>query len=245
MSSNHNLIFGSMRMTEYEYPISYWVDLFSHMYDLGISTHHVSSEYNSYSYYLEAYYKFRETYPEKKINHLVKLAEPHFGSISFNSTQFEQKLNSYCLDLHINTLWGVQWMWRGNLDDENARLVNFSNDFQKIVSSIESLKKSPLFEKIYFFPYTKSFCEAVFELTNNHYFSLFSGMTIYRNLYETEYDNFLDKFKDNIVIRPLNSGQLSPQIDKRNALKFAMDHENIISAIVSISSSEKLKEILK
>ena len=52
MVVHSKLIFGTMRMSEYDYSVSHWVDLFNKMHDSGIFVHHVSSEYESYFFYI-------------------------------------------------------------------------------------------------------------------------------------------------------------------------------------------------
>jgi len=73
---------------------------------------------------------------------------------------------------------------------------------------------------------------------------LFDGLTIYRNLKEKEFDGFLNYFSNNIIIRPLNSGNLDKKINKKDAFDFSVNHPNIDYAIVSISSREKLNELI-
>jgi hypothetical protein len=59
------LIFGSMRMSEYDYSVLHWVDLFDKMHDIGIFVHHVSSEYDSYVLYITVLKEFNLKYPNK------------------------------------------------------------------------------------------------------------------------------------------------------------------------------------
>jgi hypothetical protein len=59
-----------------------------------------------------------------------------------------------------------------------------------------------------------------------------------------EYDKYLNYFSDNIIIRPLNAGRLDPNINKKTAISYALNHKNITAGIISFSSKEKLQEIL-
>lgn len=233
-----------MRMLEYSYDEFYWVDLFDYMYEKGIDIHHVSSEYASFEFYIRTLKLFNEKYPLKVIKHLVKLAEPHFDSNVFDPENFYNKVKNYLKILNIGKIWGVQWMWRGDLKFEEKRMESFTKNFRLISETVESCKNKSLFEGFYLFPYTNTFCSLANKLNVELAIPLFDGLTIYRNFKEREFDGFLDYFSNNIIIRPLNSGDLDEKINKKDAFDFSINHPNINYAIVSISSKEKLNILL-
>ena len=244
MTYNNKIIFGSMRMLEYSYDEYYWVDLFDYMYEKGIDIHHVSSEYASFDFYLRTLGLFKEKFPFKVIRHLVKLAEPHFDSDTFDPELFFNKVKYYLKNLSSDQIWGVQWMWRGDLKFEEKRIESFTGNFNLIYETVKNCKKKSLFEGFYLFPYTDTFCSSSHELNIGLSKPLFDGLTIYRNLKEKEFDGFLNYFSNNIIIRPLNSGNLDKKINKKDAFDFSVNHPNIDYAIVSISSREKLNELI-
>jgi hypothetical protein len=233
-----------MRMTEYNYSISHWVDLFSEMHDRGIFIHHVSSEYESYYYYLDVLKEFNLKFPNKQIEHLVKLAEPHFDSDRFNFTLFQSKIDKYLTDLNKSMLWGIQWMWRGNLNDEPVRLKNFESNFQLLYSNVKKLKKNNIINGFYLFPYTTTFCEHALELSKSIKIKLFDGLTVYRNIQENDFDKYLCFFERNIIIRPLYGGKLNTIIPPQELIEFSLNHKSVEKAIISISSNFRLKELL-
>lgn len=243
MSLYNRLIFGSMRMNQYNYSVKYWIDLFNYMYENGISTHHVSYEYDSYLLYLTIYKKFQTIYPEKKLNHLVKLAEPHFDSEVFKPELMRQKVDDYLNDLNSEKLWGIQWMWRGNLEDDNSRLEAFEQNYSIFSSTLHELKKEGKFQKLFLFPYTKLFCEFVIQICHQNQTEIFDGLTVYRNIEEKDYDQYFKYFNNNIIIRPLNAGKFVGNINKKKAIIYALNHINISAAIISISAVDRLKEI--
>jgi hypothetical protein len=244
MNFNPKIIFGSMRMLEYTYDENYWIDLFDYMYDKGIIIHHISAEYSSFEFYLKILKLFEKKFPFKKIKHLIKLAEPHFDSNSFNSASFYSKLNTYLNSIGSNHIWGVQWMWRGDMNFEEKRIVNYNSDFSLLSEIVISCKKKGLIERFFIFPYTDSFCIASQKLNSELSASIFDGLTIYRNLIEKEHDIFLNYFSNNIIIRPLYAGKLDGNISKKEAFDFSVNHPNIDYGIVSISSKAKLNELL-
>jgi hypothetical protein len=233
-----------MRMTEYKYSVSYWVDLFNYMYDNGITVHHVSSEYDSYEFYLDVLINFQSKYPNKQITHLVKLAEPHFDSNEFSSVNFLLKIDKYLSELNVSKLWGIQWMWRGDLNDEIRRLDNFKKYIEILDSKVFKLKKNNLIDGFYLFSYTYTFCELAISLSKQLNNSLFDGLTVYRNLQENEFDKYLDFFERNIIIRPLFAGKLNVSLSRKHLVEYALNHDRVTNGIISISSLDKLNELL-
>jgi hypothetical protein len=244
MSDQSNLIFGTMRMTEYNYSISHWVDLFSEMHDRGIFIHHVSSEYESYCYYLDVLKEFNLKFPNKQIVHIVKLAEPHFDSNKFNPKLFQSKIDKYLVELNVSKLWGIQWMWRGDLKNEISRLDNFKENIETLNTKVFELKSNNLIDGFYLFTYTSAFCELAISLSNQLDKTLFDGITVYRNIQENEFDKYLDFFEQNIIIRPLFAGKLETSLSKRQLVEYALNHDRISKGIISISSIYKLNELL-
>ena len=78
-----SIVFGTMRMNEHSHSDSYWVELFYKMHKKGIKMHHVSLEYDSYDRYCSILKIFNSKYPQLKVHHIVKLAEPNFGKAYF------------------------------------------------------------------------------------------------------------------------------------------------------------------
>ena len=138
-------------MNEYEYDNSYWVRLFNTMYENGIFIHHVSSEYESFKRYCEILKSFYEKYPRKKILHVVKLAEPSFGFNAFDSEKMEDKIFFYKDLLMTKTIHIVQWMWRGNLKNDNARISNYLKNSDLIEQYVIRAKKIKILKVFSFF----------------------------------------------------------------------------------------------
>lgn len=238
------LIFGSMRMSEYDYSVAHWVDLFDKMHDSGIIVHHVSSEYDSYVFYIAVLKEFNLKYPNKQISHLVKLAEPHFDASEFNLKLFQSKIDNYLADLSVSKLWGIQWMWRGDLKNEISRLDNFKENIEILNSKVFELKKNNLIDGFYLFAYTNTFCELAMSLSKQFENTLFDGLTVYRNIQENEFDKYLVFFERNIIIRPLFAGKLETSLSKKQLVDYALNHVRVTNGIISISSIDKLNEIL-
>ena len=238
------LIFGSMRISEYDYSIAHWVELFDKMHDYGIVVHHVSSEYDSYILYMNILKEFNLKYPNKQISHLVKLAEPHFDSSEFNPELLQSKVDKYLAELNVSKLWGIQWMWRGDLENEKVRLDSFKESISLLNTKVFELRKKNLIDGFYLFNYTSTFCELAINLSKQFDNPLFDGIVVYRNLQESEFDIFLDSFERNVIIRPLFSGKLETTLSKKQLVEYALNHDRVANGIISISSIEKLNHLL-
>lgn len=238
------IVFGSMRMHEYDYPIDYWVTLLGQLHDLGITTFHSSSEYESFPMYCEALSLFHKRFPEKKIKHIVKLAEPHFHIHEFSEELMVQKVAEYLEKLQTKSLHCVQWMWRGTISEPAQRLSNFNKEYPKIEAAVAKLKTQGLIENFHCFPYDIEFAKAAIQK------SAIDGLVVYRNKMETENDEVLqmavDSGKHNYIIRPLFGGEALKLEHEtpRSLLQFALDFPNIDGAVLSISAYEKIKQIL-
>lgn len=239
-----NIVFGSMRMLEHDYSLEHWVDLFQDLYDSGVTTFHSSNEYESFALFCEALAVFQKKNPEMRIKHIVKIAEPHFHINSFDANLLEEKINEYCRHLNVSTIDVVQWMWRGDLQDNAAREQLFEEYYPEMEKAILYLKQSNKINQFCCFPYNVEF--ALSAIKKEH----IDGLIVYRNVIEQEYDTALELAaklnKKSYILRPLNAGKalnIENQSPK-SLVQWALDFPNIEGAIISISSISRLKEII-
>ena len=127
-------------MNEHLHNDSYWVKLFKELYENGISIHHVSLEYKSFNKYCRILEKFYQRYPNTKIHHIIKLAEPNFGDNIFDNDKINKKINTYKIRLFTDKIYMVQWMWRGNLDKDEERISNFLDATNQISNYVSHVK---------------------------------------------------------------------------------------------------------
>lgn len=238
------IIFGSMRMHEYDYPESHWVSLFETLYESGVRLFHSSSEYESFDLYRSVLQEFRHLNPSAQIKHVVKLAAPHFHEFAFDAQDLFDKVDAYLEALQTNQLYCVQWMWRGDLKDHKARRDGFERDYAALSKAVAQLKASGKIAQFHCFPYDVDFAEAA--LTKD----AIDGLIVYRNPLETEFDAQLEKAanlgKTNYVIRPLLAGKALAEEGQTPAslLRFALSGPGVSGAVVSISSEQKFRQLL-
>lgn len=240
---NPRILFGSMRMSEHDVGTEHWVSLFNFMYNEGISIHHVSGEYESFVLYCEVLTEFRKKFPRKRIQHIVKLAEPNFQDTEFCEETFFRKINEYRTSLNCSVeLFGIQWMWRNNLKDDNLRCIQFSENIDLIDDSVRKAKSLGLIQNFFVFPYTVQFANTVLRVESEKN-DFFDGFIVYRNFHELEYDDILKySAKNHYILRPFNAGKVLENSSPKEALNFALNHANVAGSIVSISSINRFIE---
>jgi aryl-alcohol dehydrogenase-like predicted oxidoreductase len=235
------LAFGSMRLEEKSLSDKQWRDLLRHSYNQGITTLHSSDEYESFSRFARL---VRELQSDGlKFQHIVKLGEPHFGHKNFSSDRFESRINEYCQKLGVDYLDVVQWLWRGNLQDDPERLQGLLDNASSIDQAICLAKSSGIINAALCFPYTNTFAQMVLN------YSWCDGLTIYLNPLEDEMSEFLPLLdysnKAAISIRPLAAGKALKQgYFLQDCLAAALPSPTVTSTIVSWSSVEQIQLLL-
>jgi aryl-alcohol dehydrogenase-like predicted oxidoreductase len=236
------LVFGSMRLNEKDLSDSDWQNLLRHSYDLGITTVHSSDEYESFPRFTKI---VRELQTEGlQFQHIVKLGEPHFGSNSFSTAQFNSRIESYCQALRVDKLDVVQWLWRGDLKDEASRLQGLAASQESLQQAIETARANATIGAFICFPYTISFAEAVI----SHDWC--DGLSVYLNPLETEMQTLLPHLstqeKSAIAIRPLAAAKaLNQNYSLQDCLTAAFASNSVTAAMVSWSSEQQLKSLLE
>jgi hypothetical protein len=135
-------------------------------------------------------------------------------------------------------------MWRGDLSDNEKRKRLFLEASDAISKSVHDLKAQGKIENFHCFPYDMDFAEAA---VNRDFID---GLVVYRNVLETEADEVLrlssDLGKKNFIIRPLFGGKAlgATHQTPKDLVEFALDFPSVAGAVLSISSLEKIKQIL-
>jgi len=245
------LTFGTMRLGALHY--SAIVELLSEALESGVRRFHSSNEYDSFDLFCAA---LADSCKECRIDnssieHVVKIAAPHFGNDTFHIKELIQKCHSYKEALACDKLFLIQWMTRIDLANEPARLniLNISNN--EISDSVSELKQTGTIAKFGCFPYTDSFRKEVIkkvwcDVLVDYYNPLESGAI-------SEFHAMRDD-QSMFAIRPLfplfaNDGNgdkdQSEKWDVASLLQFALENKKIESLIISMSSTVHLRDIIE
>ncbi|WP_374028259.1 hypothetical protein ACES2J_07705 [Bdellovibrio bacteriovorus] len=239
----NKLVLGTMRLHERTQDVGAWVQFFIEAHRLGVRKLHSSSEYESYPLLKEILCYLKKNHPEIEFEHIVKLAEPSFNDAGYESGRLTEKVNDYLLDLQTSRLAVIQWMWRLSLKEDELRIQNFLEASSGLSSEVSELKSGSKIEQVMCFPYSVSFANTAIQQ------NFIDGLVVYRNVLETEYDESLKAAtrlgKESYIIRPLAAGKALSEAGKpaRELYNWALDHEGVVGAIVSISKPHHLRDL--
>lgn len=236
------IICGTMRMVDVERSVPEWVEFLAYLHDRSITTLHSSAEYDSFPLLCQVLAAFRQQYPKKQFQHVVKLAVPHFQETGFSATQLNTKVAEYCQQLHITTIDIVQWMWRADLEQDAARCQNFAVQSPEIAQAVAELKATHSIRQFMCFPYTQDFAEQALK------YDFVDGLMAYHNHLEPEYENAFAQVaslnKVGIAIRPFAAGQaFNNGLSAMQLLDNTLQKSGIDHVVVGLSSQAHVEAI--
>ncbi|WP_350291612.1 aldo/keto reductase [uncultured Croceitalea sp.] len=228
---------GTMRFHDKSLSTNQVVELIEQCFDIGITTHHSSFEYSSYELYTKA---LRTSQCKAEIQHIVKLASPHFEDDGFSTQTLVQRVEDQLRALNVERIDVLQWLVRSKPINDVDRLATLENQKEEIIACLSRLKEEGKVKSIFSFPYSPVFAKSVTMLEE------VDGIMSYLNKEELEYSSYANKFPF-IAIRPFFAGKLILDKNKKNrekkiyrCLDFVREHEGVLSQIVSINSLEQL-----
>jgi hypothetical protein len=127
-------------------------------------------------------------------------------------------------------------MWRGSINNDNKRILDFKKNYNKIQNSFKIVKKKYNIKKIYLFPYTKKFLNECINL------NCFDGFVVYRNPKEKDYNEIIkkNKKKNFLIIRPFRNSKKNI----KSLINYSINVKNIKGIIFSCSSLKQFNQIL-
>jgi aryl-alcohol dehydrogenase-like predicted oxidoreductase len=235
--------FGSMRMLERGLDANAWCALLGEARARGVSTIHSSDEYESFPLFTRVWRQLRSSTGSAPFQHIVKLAEPHFGHEGFDEGRLVERLNAYLGALDVERIDVVQWMWRGDLKDEPGRLERVAAQASAIADAFTRLKKTGKIGAVATFPYTQGFAELLLDAGWN------DGFTLYINSLEPEMLPFAQRAaaagSGIIALRPLAAGRaVDGDGGPRAAMAWALGQPGVCTGVVSFSSLPHLDDLL-
>lgn len=244
------LAFGSMRIHERALDDDAWEALLREAIERGVTTLHSSSEYESYPRFCGLVARLSGL----PIQHVVKLADPHFGEAGFDAARFEARVDAYLAGLGAERLDVVQWMWRGDLKDEPGRLAAFSRERGAIRAAFDALRAKGKLGAVAPFPYTAGFADRVIGgpatsgAAAGQDSPLCEGLAVYLNPAERE---MLPQIRaaaragmGTVAIRPLAAGQALAGTTAAACVREVLAEPGVATAVVTFSSRAHLDELL-
>ena len=231
-----DIALGTMRFHDKSLSINEVTELIERAFEIGITTHHSSFEYSSYELYTKALKNVRY---KNDLQHIVKLASPHFEDKEFSTPVLVQRVENQLKALNIDQIDVLQWLVRSKPINDEDRLGTLKNQKDEIKACLSKLKQEGKVKSVFSFPYSPTFAGAVVQLEE------IDGIIAYLNKEELEYVPYANKFPF-IGIRPLFAGKLihvnEKNLEKKihDCLDFVRGHNAVISQIVSINKVEQL-----
>ncbi|MFI4951448.1 MAG: hypothetical protein ACHP7A_10490, partial [Caulobacterales bacterium] len=116
------LAFGTMRLTPPKFDAASALTLLLHLADHGVSTFHVSHEYDSYPFVCDALAGLQRARPAARIELIAKIAAPHFDDAGFSAERLCERIEALLRRLPAERVEVVQWMVRHTPNDDGPRL---------------------------------------------------------------------------------------------------------------------------
>ncbi len=231
------LTFGSMRLHERSLDDAAWLALLRTSIDHGITTFHSSSEYESFPRFCSLVHKL-----DRGIQHIVKLAEPHFGEARFDGARLRARVDGYLARLGIERIEVVQWLWRGDLENEPGRLTGFANQRGDLQAAFADLRQAGKIGAVVTFPYTAAFAE------QTHSTGFGQGLAVYFNSVEQEMVPQIARAARSgmgvVAIRPFAGGKsLAAGSPPGACIEAVLRQPGVTTAVVTYSSVEHLLEL--
>jgi len=249
------LAFGSMRIHERAQDDAAWEALLREAIERGVTTLHSSSEYESFPRFCGLLPRLRGL----AVQHIVKLADPHFGEAGFDAARLEARVDAYLGQLGAERLDVVQWMWRGDLTDEPGRLAAFARELPAIRAAFAALRGKGKLGAVAPFPYTAAFADLVIAggAGGGDRAPLCEGLAVYLNPVERE---LLPQIRAAaragmgiVAIRPLAAGRaleagatIGATVGSTAAacVREVLAEPGVATAVVTFSSRAHLDELL-
>jgi aryl-alcohol dehydrogenase-like predicted oxidoreductase len=238
------IAFGSMRIHERALDDAAWEALLREAIERGVTTLHSSSEYESYPRFRGLVARLRGL----AVQHVVKLADPHFGEAGFDAARLEARVDAYLGELGAERIDVVQWMWRGDLKDEPGRLAGFDRERGAIRAAFDDLRRKGKLGAVAPFPYTAAFADRVIGGgAPGGVAPLCEGLAVYLNAAERE---LLPQIRAAaragmgvVAIRPLAAGKALAGHTAEACVREVLAEPGVATAVVTFSSRAHLDEL--
>lgn len=228
------LALGTMRLTAPKFDAESALALLLHLSDHGVTSFHVSHEYDSYPFACDALAALRRARPAAPIELIAKLAAPHFDEAGFSAARLVQRIEALLQRLPAERVDVAQWMVRHTPNDDAPRLAILERDRLAVAEAVARLKAEGKIGAFAVFPYSEPFRRAALAEP------FVDGLVDYLNPRELEAAAWLDSLRARgqafVAMRPLFAGELPRDpVSLDDALRFPLLHPATAAMVVSLS----------
>jgi len=237
------LAFGTMRLTPPKFDAASALALLLHLSDRGVTSFHVSHEYDSHPFVCQALAALRRARPVAPIELIAKIASPHFDEAGFSAERLRERIEALLLRLPAERVDVVQWMVRHTPNEDAPRLAILERDRVAVAEAAERLKADGKIGAFAVFPYSEPFRRAVLSET------FVDGLVDYLNPRELEAVPWLDRLHAHgqgfVAMRPLFAGEVcrdAASVDA--ALRLPLLHPATAAMVVSLSDLRQANQAI-
>ena len=248
------LCFGTMRLLTPRFDLASATALMLDLFDRGVTSFHVSREYESYPLACAALRALRRARPEAMIEIISKIPVPHFSEDRFDPARAIALIEADRQALDVERIDIVQWMVRHTPNDDAPRLAILTRDGAAAQDTWGQLKADGKISALAMFPYSDAVLRASLALP------WIDGLVTYLNPLELDAAPYLDRLATEgrgfMAIRPLLAGKVSnnapfwdgldiaPPDRPAFAIAFSLMHPAIASTILTASSPVHLDQAI-
>jgi aryl-alcohol dehydrogenase-like predicted oxidoreductase len=237
------LAFGTMRLMAPKFDAASALALLLHLSDRGVTSFHVSHEYDSYPFVCEALAALRRARPAAPVELIAKIAAPHFDETGFSDARLRERIEALLQRLPAERVDVVQWMVRHTPNEDAPRLAILEQDHLAAAEAAERLRAEGKIGAFAVFPYSEPFRRAALAQP------FVDGLVDYFNPRELEAAPWLDTLRARgqgfVAMRPLFAGQLARDptgVDV--ALRLPLLHPATAAIVVSLSDVRQANQAI-
>ena len=237
------LALGTMRLAPPKFDAPAAQALLLHLADHGVTSFHVSHEYDSYDFVCDALAGLRRARPALQIELIAKLAAPHFDETGFSAGRLAERIDALRGRVGADRVDVVQWMIRHTPNEDGPRLRILERDRLAIAEAAGRLKAEGRIGAFAVFPYSEPFRRAVLADP------FVDGLVDYLNPGELEAASWLDALQARgqgfVAMRPLFAGKLAGDpASAVAALRFPLLHPATAAMVVSLSNAAQADQAI-
>jgi len=228
------LALGTMRLTAPKFDAESALALLLHLSDHGVTSFHVSHEYDSYPFACDALAALRRARAAAPRERIAQLAPPPFEGAGVSAARRGQRHAARRQRLPAERVDVAQWMVRHTPNDDAPRLAILERDRLAVAEAVARLKAEGKIGAFAVFPYSEPFRRAALAEP------FVDGLVDYLNPRELEAAAWLDSLRARgqafVAMRPLFAGELPRDpVSLDDALRFPLLHPATAAMVVSLS----------
>ena len=233
------ICYGTMRLVPSRFEESEIETLLLEAFDRGITSVHVSQEYESYRGVCRALSRARAARPASSLEVIAKIAVPHFDEAEIAPGRLRSLVETTLRDVHAERIDLVQWLVRHTPNDDAPRIALLDRGADTFRGEWEALRAEGKVGALGVFPYSMPFLERTLDLP------FVDGVVSYYNERERELEPFFAALHERhlgaVGIRPLCAGTIRDEAAVANAIAFALHPPIIASTIVGLSTLTQIQ----